>query len=183
MFVSYLFSEFLFFKKESGFIVLRGQSNNHLQSEFPESCLKLDDFYFINENTGWVIRGIDLVKIIYKSSNGCNNWFVVFENNHNVFRSILFKNSLNGFIGTLDKDVLLGTSVIAGYYEELAIVFLNENSGIVGGLRYLDTGKVEGESYFTSDSGNSWISDSSYQNLNRIKLINNKIFASGKSFL
>lgn len=342
MFVSYLFSEFLFFKKQSGFIVLRGLSNNNLQSEFPESCLKLDDLYFINGNTGWVIRGIDSVKKVYKSSNGGDNWFVVFENNHNVFRSIVFKDSLKGFIGTLDKDVLLETSdggktwmkvknfigekpkgicglykldslnifgcgrydkpayfikttdgglswsssnlssnasllvdcyffnknegilaggqsvdnyrnayplalytsdggiswnksyigdskgeilwkiyfinsltgyisiqtfrrygesikylkttdggknwaekfvpVIAGYYEELAIVFLNENSGIVGGLRYLDNGKVEGESYFTSDSGNSWISDSRYQNLNRIKIINNKIFATGKSF-
>ena len=127
LFISYFFSEFIFFKKESGFIVQQGKSNNNLQSEFPESCLKLDDFYFINENTGWVIRGIDSVKKVYKSLNGGNNWFVVIENNHNVFRSILFKNSLNGFIGTLDKDVLLRTSVIAGYYEKLANVFLNEN--------------------------------------------------------
>ena len=328
-------SKFYFIYAFNHFTISKG-------NEIPESCLKLDDFYFINTNTGWLIKGIDPIKKVYKTSNGGGNWFVVFENNYNVFRSIVFRDSLYGFIGTLDKDVLLETSdggktwmevrnfigekpkgicglykldslnifgcgrydkpaffiktndggltwsssnvsskasllvdcyffnknegilaggetvdnyrkahsivlytsdggtnwnksyfgvnegeilwkihfinsltgyisvqtfrrygdsikylkttdggkswtekfisITAGYYEELGIIFLNENSGIVGGLRYFDNGKVEGESYFTTNSGSSWFIDTNYINLNRIKLNNKYILASGKKF-
>lgn len=320
----------------------RNQSDYSTVFEFPESCLKLDDFYFINGNTGWIIRGIDSLKKVYKSSNSGNNWFVVYENNFNVFRSIVFKDSLNGFIGTLDSDVLIKSidggktwnkvsnfignkpkgicglflldslniygcgrydtpsyfiktsdgglswissklssisslsvdiyflnknegiivggqtsgdyhdayplvlytsdggitwnvsyigiykgeilwkihfinhligyvsvqafrnfnnsikylitfdggknwiekqvAIEAGLYEALSIMFLDENSGIIGGIRSLDNGKTEGESYFTTNSGNSWNVNFKYLNLNRIKIINYNIFASGKSF-
>ncbi len=72
-------------------------------------------------------------------------------------------------------------NVKPGYYEALAIFFLDENTGILGGLRYLDNGKIEGESYFTKNAGQSWNIKSEYVNLNKVKLVNNNIFASGKS--
>ncbi|MEZ4821054.1 MAG: YCF48-related protein [Ignavibacteria bacterium] len=304
--------------------------------------MKLDDFYFINTNTGWLIKGIDPIKKVYKTLNAGNSWDVIFQSTNMVFRSIAFRDSMNGFIGTLDNDALLkssdggktwkketnfigddprgicglylldslniygcgrydkpayfiktsdgghswistnlssqasllvdcyffnkkdgilvggqtiddyhdaypkilctsdsgnswnvsytgdsngeifwkihfidsmtgfvslqtfkrNTNLIkylsttnggknwiqkqfqtdAGYYESLGIFFLNENSGIIGGMRYLDNGNVEGESYFTTNSGSSWFIDTNYINLNRIKLNNNNILASGKSF-
>ncbi len=328
-------------KSNFDFLVEHFPSTIYRGDEFPESCLKLDDFYFINENTGWVIRGIDSIKKVYKTSNAGRNWNVIFENTNTVFRSIVFKDSSNGFIGTLSNNVLLKSSdggnkwsevnfpgdkpggicglylldclniygcgrynkpayfvktsdggqnwistnlsskasllvdcyffnmsegilvggqtvddyfdasplilstsdsgnscninyigkckgeicwkihfinsmtgyvsiqsfkknsnfikylktsnsgekwieyefkIIESRYEALSIFFLNENYGIIGGLRYLDNGNIEGESYFTTNAGISWTLNSNYLNLNRIKLNNNQIFASGKSF-
>lgn len=77
--------------------------------EIPETVFRLEDFCFADSLTGWTLRGVDPVKKIYKTTDGCKSWFVVHNSERFVFRSICFLNSLHGFVGTLDSSLLLET--------------------------------------------------------------------------
>ncbi len=79
-------------------------------AEVPESQFRLEDFCFFDTLTGWTLSGVDAVKRIYKTTDGCKNWFEVFKSDKFIFRSVCFLNSEHGFAGTLDSSLLMETS-------------------------------------------------------------------------
>lgn len=72
----------------------------------PKNIIKLDDGYFINHTTGWVISGLSSVKEIFKTTNGGVNWQLQ-TNAFYIYRSIGFINSQTGWVGTLTDPVPL----------------------------------------------------------------------------
>ncbi|MFZ1321420.1 MAG: hypothetical protein WAT71_07675 [Ignavibacteria bacterium] len=127
--------------------------------------MKLDDFYFVNENTGWLIRGIDSLKKIYKTTDGADTWNSIFENDFNVFRSIGFIDSLNGFVGTLDSNILMYTTN-GGFNWQKKEEFIGDKPKGICGLFILDSLNIYGcGRYFTpahfiksSNGGTTWTS-------------------------
>lgn len=77
--------------------------------EVPESLFRLEDFCFIDTLTGWTLSGVDPVKRIFKTTDGCKSWFAVYQSDRFIFRSVSFLNSAHGFAGTLDSNLLLET--------------------------------------------------------------------------
>jgi len=152
------------------FIIIFGRNNTKdnvitYKSKSPNSILKLDDFYFINKNTGWVLRGIDSLKIIYKTTDGADTWNSIFENDKNAFRSIGFTDSLNGFVGTLDSNVLMYTTNGGFNWQKKNEIYGNKPKGICG-LYVLDSLNIFGcGRYFTpahfiksTNGGATWTS-------------------------
>lgn len=112
-----------------------------------------------------MLRGIDSVKKIYKTTDGGNEWTVIFENDYNIFRSIVFKDSLNGFIGTLDNDHLIRTTDGGLSWYKINSIFGSEPKGICGlyildSLNIFGCGRYNGPAHFISstDGGNNWYS-------------------------
>jgi len=62
---------------------------------------RLEDIYFINNNTGWAIHYLGKV---YRTTNGGGTWDTAIVPSQNYLRSIGFFDSENGILGTLDED-------------------------------------------------------------------------------
>lgn len=59
---------------------------------------KQDDVYFIDPLQGWSVNGLGR---IYKTTDGGDNWTLVFEQPGTYFRAILFVDEMRGFAGNL----------------------------------------------------------------------------------
>jgi photosystem II stability/assembly factor-like uncharacterized protein len=60
----------------------------------------LNEIYFINKNTGWVVGGLEsngTNGVITKTTNGGNNWITQFTGNNN-FQKVFFINQNTGFV-------------------------------------------------------------------------------------
>ena len=65
--------------------------------------------------------------------------------------------------------------------ESLGILFLTDNLGWIGGIRRSDNILEEGETYQTTDGGNSWVPLTMGININRFRKISDSlIYAVGK---
>ncbi|MFZ1322767.1 MAG: hypothetical protein WAT71_14515 [Ignavibacteria bacterium] len=131
--------------------------------EDPESYVKLDDFYFINKDTGWVISGIDSLKKIYMTNNSGIYWETIYQSTEYIFRSIYFKDSKNGFIGTLDSSVLLYTNDGGYHWQNCSFINNIKPEGVCSlyglGNKYIfGCGKYSKPADFikSSDSGLTW---------------------------
>ncbi|MDQ3020308.1 MAG: T9SS type A sorting domain-containing protein [Bacteroidota bacterium] len=125
---------------------------------------RFDDVYFIDSNTGWII---DYDGRVYKTTNGGNNWSLIFNSTFgNELRSVGFFDSNVGILGTLIEDtnkVLYRStnggsnwtpvSNITGQRPEgiCGISIVNENIAYACG-KYYGTGRI----IKTTDKGNSW---------------------------
>lgn len=138
---------------------------------------KLNDVYFVNENTGWICGDY----MFLKTTNGGANWNKIdIAGNHN---SVFFFNSQTGFIassgGKLLKTVNGGANwqlIDLGITSNLnKIKFLNNNFGIIVG----DKTKI----FKTTDGGSSWSNvsiGSDSLNALDVKILNeNKLFVTG----
>ena len=131
--------------------------------EIPESVFRLEDFYFSDSLTGWTLRGVDPVKKIYKTTDGCKSWSVVYESERYILGSICFLSNLHGFVGTLDSSLLLEA-------EDGGHTWISSGhklAGVPKGICSIQTpdsknvfacGKYSGPAHFMSsyDSGLTW---------------------------
>ena len=63
---------------------------------------RMEDVYFLNENTGWSV--LYNIGKVFKTTNGGNNWDTLFTLPGGSFRSIGFFDSQIGILGTLNED-------------------------------------------------------------------------------
>ena len=138
---------------------------------YPQKQGRTDDLSFVTPQLGWVVNSQGR---LYKTEDGGENWKLQFKKNDSFFRCIVFKDSLNGWFGTLGTDdeylhsldsiVLYEThdggenwlpTEIKGEYPKglCGMQKINENTLVA-------CGRVRGPSYFlkTTDGGKTWIS-------------------------
>lgn len=116
------------------------------------NCIK-----FINNNTGFVVGELGM---LYKTTNGGNNWNKIAFPFTGTLNSIFFVNQSTGWIcgvqGTLYKTTDCGNNWFnknAGIFENIAdIYFVNESTGFFS----RKNGNTVGISK-TTDSGETWI--------------------------
>lgn len=131
----------------------------------PFTTSRLDDIYFVDDNTGWTCSGDGY---IYKTVNGGTNWFLQFASAE-YFRSIEFINPSTGFAGTLNGKVFKtvnGGSTWTDFTATLPV----PPYGICGISHFGNTVFMVGNwsqnarLYKSFDGGVSW----TYQNLNSL---------------
>ena len=123
---------------------------------------RLDDIYFVNENTGW---GIGYSGKVFHTINGGNSWDTVIVTS--ALRSIGFFDNENGIIGTLNDDsnkILYKTSNHGLNWSAVTnlpnpripgicgICIVNENVAYACGRYSIPAGIIK-----TSDKGMNWI--------------------------
>jgi photosystem II stability/assembly factor-like uncharacterized protein len=125
---------------------------------------RLEDVYFINNNTGWVI---DIDGLVYKTNDGGKNWTTVFSNfNYNGFRSVAFFDSARGVVGSLDFDSCLYLTTNGGVNWKACTNITGTVPRGVCGLSIVSpdiifgTGRYSGNPVIlkSTDRGDSWTS-------------------------
>lgn len=93
---------------------------------------RFESIYFINNQTGWVIDAEG--NKLYKSTNSGSNWFTLFSPIYTFnFRSLVFIDSLKGYIGTLDTARPLYKTIDGGIsWFEVNSLFGADPQGICG---------------------------------------------------
>ncbi len=127
----------------------------------PTNPTKLDDCFFINANTGWVITGQSPSGAVYKTTNGGVSW--VFQIQINQFlRCIGFADSLNGWIGVLNTNLIYKTSN-GGTTWTMQTLPTPSSSGtcgisVVNSSLIYACGRYEEPAYFikSTNGGNTW---------------------------
>jgi photosystem II stability/assembly factor-like uncharacterized protein len=131
----------------------------------PFTSSRLDDIYFVDDNTGWTCSGDGY---IYKTVNGGTNWFLQFASAE-YFRSIEFINPTTGFAGTLDGKVFKTTNGGSTWTDFTATLPVPPY-GICGISHFGNTVFMVGnwsqnaDLYKSFDGGLTW----SHQNLNSL---------------
>lgn len=120
------------------------------------SVPNFQDFYFINEQVGFLVGGA-LDNIIFKTIDGGDTWDrIPFHGGYGLM-DIRFFNDQHGYMGAFDDAIYL-TFDQGNTWEKLeglpepeleTVYFINENTGFIG----FDSGNV----YRTEDGGDSWI--------------------------
>jgi len=162
----------------------------------------LNTVFFINENTGWVAGGYYYIAhfgVIYKTTNGGNNWFLLTYSGE--IQNICFVNENTGFIalngsgdftsgGHISKTINGGLSWTGepSNTEFKSISFRNNDTGFAIGVYWNDTGYDTSYVYRTTNSGNNWekkYKENSYpiysNALKDVCVKGNKVWASGYS--
>ena len=128
-----------------------------------DTSSRFEDCYFINGNTGWIIH---IEGIAYKTTDAGQSWSIDFTDAGNLFRSITFSDSQNGWIGTLGLNPLYHTtdgglnwSVVSGLPfgpDSTGICGMySVNSDVVYGCgRYFEPARV----IKTTNGGTNWSS-------------------------
>lgn len=151
------------------------QTVQHLDSwqsldSFPEKSRRNDDVVFINPKQGWAINNSGKA---FRTTDGGETWKLKLEKDRSYFRCLAFKDSLNGWIGTIGWDSIRYSWVqdTVVFYEthdggnnwEPVIFPDNEPTGLCGLQVVSDRlivgcGRVRGPSYFirSTDGGETW---------------------------
>lgn len=136
----------------------------------PTAISRFDDLSFVNDQRGWVI---DFMGGLYKTEDGGNSWNTMTGPPSNVYRSVLFLDSLHGFIGllgSLNQDSAILYQTFNGGDTWTPISNLpyppgnyTQRGGICGMCKVEDSviyacGKFWGPSfiYRSGDYGQSW---------------------------
>ena len=140
-------------------------------TNFPETTGRNDDICFITPEKGWAINNQGR---LYKTENGGETWRLQFQKEDSFFRTVVFADSLNGWLGTIgldEKDLYSSDSIIlyetrdggehwkpskiAGAYPTGLCGLQKVNEKVIVGC-----GRVRGPSYFvkTMDQGKTWTS-------------------------
>lgn len=136
---------------------------------YPAKRGRNDDLCFITPEKGWVINKNGKV---YKTEDGGDSWKLQFEKPGSYFRTIVFADSLNGWIGTLglnEKHLHSTDSLVlyetrdGGQNWQPTEVEGEYPTGLCGLQKVTDDmivgcGRVRGPSYFikTMDKGKTW---------------------------
>jgi photosystem II stability/assembly factor-like uncharacterized protein len=129
----------------------------------PENFIKLDDCYFTNESTGWVISSIIHPGEVYKTTNGGYNWEMQYTT-QSGFRCIGFGDSLSGWIGSLTVNKVLYHTTDGGTsWAQVTNLPDSVPRGICGIFTFdrstmYACGRYDGPAHFlkTTDGGASW---------------------------
>ena len=148
----------------------------HLDS-YPQKRGRTDDLSFVTPEIGWVVNSQGKQ---FKTTDGGENWDLQFTKEGSFFRCIVFKDSLNGWLGSLgtDDEYLYSTDSIILYEtmdggENWAPKEIKGEypKGLCGMQKINDDvlvacGRVRGPSYFlkSTDGGKTWHS----KNLNHV---------------
>ena len=125
----------------------------------PTNNIKIDDCFFINENTGWLANGQGPGQI-YKTTNGGLSWSG--EITGGYFRCIGFADSLKGWAGDLEINKIYQT-INGGASWSTYILPSPAQSGTCG-ICVMDNnlvyacGRADGPAYFykTTNGGGNW---------------------------
>lgn len=83
---------------------LLAQYNWQTLSNAPASTLRLDDIYFVNPNMGWAVKPIPYYASygqVWRTLDGGNTWQKMHDSTRAFYRSVGFKDTVNGWIGSL----------------------------------------------------------------------------------
>lgn len=142
----------------------------HLDS-YPQKRGRTDDLSFVTPELGWVVNSQGKQ---FKTTDGGETWDLQFTKEGSFFRCIVFKDSLNGWLGALgtDDEYLYSTDSIILYETKDG----GENwvpkeikgdypKGLCGMQKVSENvlvacGRVRGPSYFlkSTDGGATWVS-------------------------
>lgn len=157
---------------DSGTIVHTSNGGNSWAIQNSGIIETIDDIFFINQNTGWVIANgyFGYGTIILKTTNNGVNWnFSRFYDTTLVLNHILFINSNTGFLtgysGFIFKSTNSGVNWVNTYIDTAYcpvlyllpkndIYFINDNTGFACGGRI----DIQGLIWTTTNSGLNWLS-------------------------
>jgi hypothetical protein len=104
--------DYYFVNKQLGFVItdnriLNRTSNGGISwEEVPVGAQVLDELFFINDSTGWLVGR----NKIYKTTDGGLSWPVIHENlSDDFYRYIYFSDENNGWAASVDNDVIRTT--------------------------------------------------------------------------
>lgn len=125
----------------------------------------LGSVYFLNENTGWISGGYDFISIVYKTTDGGNNWDVqLFDMSAFYVSGLHFFNENTGWLincGNNDGWRIMRTinggnvwtNMYVGHYLS-CLYFLNEQTAWAVGCNSTAT---QGAVLKTTNGGLNWI--------------------------
>lgn len=155
---------------DSGTIIHTSNSGNTWVQQNSGITGYIDDIFFVNQNTGWVVANdfLGLGTIILKTTNKGTNWnFSRFSDSTLVLNHIFFKNPttgyLTGYCGFIFKTTNSGinwfnTHIDTAYcpvlylFPKHDIYFLNDNTGFACG-GHVD---IQGLIWTTTNAGLNW---------------------------
>lgn len=116
------------------------------------------EFFFINENTGWMTTYSAGSSTIYKSTNGGVNWFSQYStSNFRVIYSFKFVNENTGWAGGYREHILKTTNGGVNWFQQrdmnnsagiFSMDFINDNTGWAV--------SDNGFSVYTLNGGSTW---------------------------
>ena len=130
---------------------------------------RYNDVWFVDANTGWACNGVGQV---FKTSNGGLSWKKQIDNNKSHFRSAVFFDSLNGWLGNVGPGEFGATDTIPLYhtndggnswtgFKTFQGIY---PKGVCGMFKVNDSiivavGRIRGPAVFlkTTDRGKTWI--------------------------
>lgn len=183
---------------DSGTILRTTNSGNNWFLQSSGTTETIDDIFFINQNTGWVIANGFFYDgtIILRTTNGGTNWnFSRFEDTTVVFNQIYFRNLTTGYLTGYSGYILKSTNGGINWFNTFIdtaycptlylfpkndIYFINDLTGFACGGQI----DIQGMTWRTTDGGLNWKTYCvASEPLYEIKAINqNIIFATGGDF-
>jgi len=150
---------------ESGIILRTTDGGNSWEIQNSNVQTFITDIFFLDKNLGWATTIEDVspfYSVILKTTNGGEDWFEdYFSNSSDFINTILFLDTLNGFIGgtniayTIDGGDNWFESVVDSSFSDYPVYNFNFYSKQFG---YACGGRREayGVIWRTTDSGLSW---------------------------
>lgn len=183
---------------DSGVIIHTSNSGNNWVMQNSGTIETIDDIFFINQNTGWVIANGFFYDgtIILRTTNSGANWsFSRYEDTTVVYNQIYFLNTLTGFLTGYSGDILkstnggfnwFNTTIDTAYcpilylFPKNDIYFINSLTGFACGGQV----DIQGMIWRTTDAGLNWKTYCvASEPLYDIKAINqNIVFTTGGDF-
>lgn len=139
------------------------QTNWEVLTNAPAVNGRFDDVMFISPETGWLIHSQGRV---YKTTDGGQSWSLIHVASGELFRSIVFADSLHGWIGSLaGPDFLLQTTDGGSNWSAVPNTKNLAITGICGFFAASDSviygvGRFDGNPHLikTKNKGQSWTS-------------------------
>ncbi|NOS84863.1 MAG: T9SS type A sorting domain-containing protein [Ignavibacteria bacterium] len=183
---------------DSGVIIHTSNSGNNWVIQNSGTTETIDDIFFINQNTGWVIANgffYDGTIILRTTNKGANWSFSRYEDTTVVYNQIYFLNTVTGFLTGYSGGILkstnggfnwFNTNIDTAYcpilylFPKNNIYFINSLTGFACGGQV----DIQGMIWRTTDAGLNWKTYCvSSEPLYDIKAINqNIVFTTGGDF-
>ena len=130
----------------------------------PQTNSRFEDVFFIDANTGWVIRSTGFPISLFRTTDGGYSWDTVNVSPIVYSRSIGFANSNTGWIGSYIGDSTLYKTTNGGLNWSLQLSSQSGDSFAICGLSVVDESNVRGcgawygnpKFYKTDNGGISW---------------------------
>ncbi|MEO8447764.1 MAG: YCF48-related protein [bacterium] len=152
---------------DSGRIIHTSNGGNTFVIQNSGMDFYINDIFFLNKRLGWVVANEFIFSgtTILTTTNGGLNWSSqLFNDTTKIFRTIYFRDSLNGFLAGFGGFIYKTTNAGTSWFQTVIdpsefsgfpinkVNFTNANTGFAGG-GYID---VAGVIWNTTDGGQSW---------------------------
>lgn len=133
-------------------------------SNSPYSSGRFENIHFINGNTGWLI---DFYGVVYNTKNGGNSWTRLDSIYLGSFRSVVFIDSLRGWIGSLNQAHVLFETTDGGFNWNIVQNISGDAPRGICGIHALNSNFIYGcgrydvpPSHFikSTNGGTTWVS-------------------------